>query len=195
MTTLRNLLHSFIPSSVISIWVWVPCVPRPGSTKPAPHLFLLVAGTGQHRLFPASWYALPHPLQNRVPRGAGRSPVALCCEPVSAAASVGAGRSPLGSSTRGGSRDKSFCPCHKTGGNTEFSPVFFLPVLHGFGVRFGSDSGFSHLVLPVLNRSHPLQHPKRTRFRPFRTISGAFRCFCSLLTCKIFVLVFVHTAA
>ena len=72
MTTLRNLLHSFIPSSVISIWVWVPCVPRPGSTKPAPHLFLLVAGTGQHRLFPASWYALPHPLQNRVPRGADR---------------------------------------------------------------------------------------------------------------------------
>ena len=35
----------------------------PCSTKPAPHLFLLVAGTGQHRLFPASWYALPHPLQ------------------------------------------------------------------------------------------------------------------------------------
>ncbi len=130
------------------------------------------------------------------PRAEGRlSPVALCCEPVSAAASVGAGRSPLGSSTRGGSRDKSFCPCHKTGENTGFSPVFFLPVLHGFGVRFGSDSGFSHLVLPVLNRSHPLQHPKRTRFRPFRTISGAFRCFCSLLTCKIFVLVFVHTAA
>ena len=49
------------------------------------------------------------------------SPVGCVQAPVSAPASVGAGRSPLGSSTRGGSRDKSFCPCHKTGGNTGFS--------------------------------------------------------------------------
>ena len=41
---------------------------------------------------------------------------------------------------------KSFCPCHKTGENTGFSPVFFLHVLHGFVVHFGSDTGFSHLV-------------------------------------------------
>ena len=41
---------------------------------------------------------------------------------------------------------KSFCPCHKTGENTGFLPVFFLHVLHGFVVHFGSDTGFSHLV-------------------------------------------------
>ena len=74
------------------------------------------------------------------------SPVGCVQAPVSAPASVGAERSPPGSSTRGGSRDKSFCPCQKTGGNTGFSPVFFLPVLHGFVVHFGSDTGFSHLV-------------------------------------------------
>ena len=41
---------------------------------------------------------------------------------------------------RGDSRDKSFCPCHKTGGNSGFLPVFFLHVLHGYSVHFGSDS-------------------------------------------------------
>ena len=41
---------------------------------------------------------------------------------------------------------KSFCPCHKTGGNSGLLPVFFLHVLHGFVVHFGSDTGFSHLV-------------------------------------------------
>ena len=51
---------------------------------------------------------------------------------------------------------KSFCPCQKTGENTGFSPVFFLHVLHGYVVHFGSNSGFFHPVLPVLNRSHPL---------------------------------------
>ena len=106
-----------------------------------------------------------------------RAPVALCREPTEAAAET-----------------KSFCPCHKTGGNTGFSPVFFLHVLHGFGVHIGSDTGLSHLVLPVLNRSHPLQHPKRTRFRLFRPKPGAFRCFCLLLTRKICGLVFVQVA-
>ena len=47
-------------------------------------------------------------------------------------------------------------PLPKTGGNTAFSPVFFLHVLHGYVVHFGSNSGFFHPVLPVLNRSHPL---------------------------------------
>ena len=95
---------------------------------------------------------------------------------------------------RGDSRDKSFCPCHKPGGNTVFLPGFFLHVVHGNGVRFGSNSGFSHPVLPVLNRFHPLQHPKRTRFRLFRPKPGAFRSFCPLLTYKISSSVFVHPA-
>ena len=108
-------------------------------------------------------------------------------------------RSVLGAPHRGAALEaaaetKSFCPCHKTGENTGFSPVFFLHVLYGNGVHFGSNSGFSHPVLPVLNCSHPLQHPKRTRFRPFWTILGAFPCFCPLLTNKISGSVFVHLA-
>ena len=122
------------------------------------------------------------------------SPVGCVQAPVSAPASVGAERSPPGSSTRGGRRDKSFCPCHKTGENTGFSPVFCLPVLHGNGVHVGSDSGFSHPFAPALNRSHPLQHPKRTWARLFGAFPGAFSCFCHLLTCKIFRIFFVHFA-
>ena len=106
-------------------------------------------------------------------------------------------RSVLGAPHRGAAPEaaaetKSFCPCHKTGGNTGFSPVLFFHVLHGYVVHFGSNSGFSHPVLPVLNRFHPLQHPKRTRFRLFRPKPGAFRCFYPLLTCKIFGSVFVR---
>ena len=67
---------------------------------------------------------------------------------------------------------KSFCPCHKTGENT----------------------GFSHPVLPVLNCSHPLQHPKRTRFRLFRAESGAFSHFLLFFRRKIFRIFFVHSA-
>ncbi|HJB37002.1 MAG TPA: hypothetical protein H9942_02910 [Candidatus Acutalibacter ornithocaccae] len=84
---------------------------------------------------------------------------------------------------------------HKPGGNTVFLPGFFLHVVHGNGVRFGSNFGFSHLVLSVPNRCHPLQHPKRTRFRLFLAESGAFSSFLLFFWCKIFVLVFVHPAA
>ena len=98
------------------------------------------------------------------------------------------------SADRGGSRDKSFCPCQKTGGNSGFLPVFFLHVLHGNGVRFGSDSGFSHLVLPVLNCFHPLQHPKRTRFCLFWVFPGAFFSFLLVHGRKIFGFVFVQIA-
>ena len=56
-------------------------------------------------------------------------------------------------------------------------------------------SVLSHPASSASNRCYPLQHPERTRFRPFRTISGAFRCFYPLLTCKIFVPIFVHLAA
>ena len=104
-----------------------------------------------------------------------RAPVALCCEPTEAAAET-----------------KSFCPCHKTGENTGFSPVSFFSCVvwlcGAFGFRFWGSP-------PVRTDCTPLQHPKRTRFRLFRTISGAFRCFYPLLTCKIFGLAFVHLAA
>ena len=78
---------------------------------------------------------------------------------------------------RGGSRDKSFCPCHKTGGNTVFLPGFFLHVVHWNGVRFGSNFGFSHLVLSVPNRCHPLKHPKRTRLQLFSPEIGCVSLF------------------
>ena len=89
---------------------------------------------------------------------------------------------------------KSFCPCQKTGENTGFSPVFFLHVLHGFGVHLGSDTGFSHLVLSVPNRSHPLQHPKRTRLRLFSHEIGCVSLFLLVFGHKIFDIFFVHSA-
>ena len=49
------------------------------STKPAPLFWDLFGRTGQHRSFPSPGCVLPHPLQNRVPRGE-RAPVALCRE-------------------------------------------------------------------------------------------------------------------
>lgn len=97
--------------------------------------------------------------------------------PVSAPASAGAGRSPLGAAPGAAGVTKSFCPCRKTGGNTGFSPVSFLHVLHGYVVRVGLKSGFSHLVLSVPNRSHPLHHPKRTRLRLFGLCRVRFALF------------------
>ena len=57
--------------------------------------FRLAEENGQHRPFPSLACVLPHPLQNRVPRGE-RAPVALCCEPTEPAGET-----------------KSFCPCQK----------------------------------------------------------------------------------
>ena len=114
--------------------------------------FRLAEENGQHRPFPSLACVLPHPLQNRVPRGE-RAPVALCCEPTEAAAETS--------------------PSHE----------FLLA------------SGLFYPFAPVLNRSHLLQHPKRTRFRPFWPKPGAFFSFSLFSGCKIFVLVFVHPAA
>ena len=69
------------------------------------------------------------------------------------------------------------CPCHKTGENTGFSPVFFLHVLYGNGVHFGSDTWFSHPFAPVPNRCHPLKHPKRTRLQLFSPEIGCVSLF------------------
>ena len=51
--------------------------------------------------------------------------------------------------TEAAAETKSFCPCHKTGENTGFSPVFFLHVLHGYVVHFGSDFWFFHSSAPA----------------------------------------------
>ena len=91
-------------------------------------------------------------------------------------------RSVLGAPHRGAAPEaaaetKSFCPCHKTGENTGFSPVFFLHVLYGNGVHFGSDTWFSHPFAPVPNRCHPLKHPKRTRLQLFSPKIGCVSLF------------------
>ena len=91
-------------------------------------------------------------------------------------------RSVLGAPHRGAAPEtaaetKSFCPCHKTGENTGFSPVFFLHVLYGNGVHFGSDTWFSHPFAPVPNRCHPLKHPKRTRLQLFSPEIGCVSLF------------------
>ena len=85
---------------------------------------------------------------------------------------------------------KSFCPCHKTGEITGFSPVFFLHVLHGHLVHFGSDTWFSHPFAPVPNRFHPLQHPKRTRLRLFSPEIGCVSLFLSSFDLQNFQLCF-----
>ena len=76
---------------------------------------------------------------------------------------------------------KSFCPCHKTGENTGFSPVFFLHVLYGYCVHAGSDSGLPLPFAPVLILFHPFQHPKHTRLRRFSPEIGCVSLFFPLL--------------
>ena len=97
--------------------------------------------------------------------------------PVSAPASASAGRFPLGSGTRGSRRDQVLLSLPQNRRKHGFSPVSFLHVLHGYVVRVGLKSGFSHLVLSVPNRSHPLHHPKRTRLRLFGLCRVRFALF------------------
>ena len=75
---------------------------------------------------------------------------------------------------------KSFCPCHKTGENTGFSPVFFLHVLHCYLVHFGSDFWVPHPSVPAAPLSSTQNAPGfaffglfRVRFRIFRRFVGA----------------------
>ena len=55
-------------------------------------------------------------------------------------------------------------------------------------------SRFSHPASSASNRCHPLQHPKRTRFRPFWPFPGAFFSFLLVHGRKIFGFVFVQVA-
>ncbi len=190
----------------------------PRSTKPAPHLFLLAAGTGQHRPFPAPCCTSPHPLQNRVPRVRVLLPLPktallllqwrcfLSLDGTSWQRGTAAPRAVrvVGRVRAGGTQATSrprrqarqvLLPLPKTGGNTAFLPVFFFHVLYGRSVHTGSDIRFLHPFAPACNRSHPLQHPKRTRFRLFLAESGAIFSFSLLSGRKIFALVFVHPAA
>ena len=72
---------------------------------------------------------------------------------------------------------KSFCPCHKTGGNFGFLPVFFLHVLHCYLVHFGSDFWFPHPSVPAAPLSSTRNAPGFALFGPNRVRFSLFRCF------------------
>ena len=72
---------------------------------------------------------------------------------------------------------KSFCPCHKTGGNTAFLPVFFLHVLYGSGVHVGSDFWFTYPSTPAAPLSSTQNAPGFAFFGPNRVRFFHFRCF------------------
>ena len=102
-----------------------------------------------------------------------RSPAACCAPPPTSTPKPRAeGRASasgaLPRADRSGAETKSFCPIAR----------------------------LSHPFAPAHNRSHPLQHPKRTRFRLFRTISGAFFSFCCFLAAKflpLFLCTLLHS--
>ncbi len=81
--------------------------------------------------------------------------------------------------TEAAGETKSFCPCQKTGENTGFSPVFFLNVLHGYSVHFGSDSWFSHPASSATNRCYPSPAPKTHPVSPFSAQTGCVSLFLS----------------
>ena len=120
--------------------------------------FRLAEENGQHRPFPSLACVLPHPLQNRVPRGP-------------------AARWAASRPDRAGRRDKSFCPCQKTGENTGFSPVCFFHVLHGFWVHFGSVFWFPHLSTPAAPLPSTRNAPGFAHFGLFQVRFSLFRCF------------------
>ena len=78
---------------------------------------------------------------------------------------------------RGGSRDKSLCPCQKAGENTGFSPVFFLHVLQGYVVHFGSDFWFTYPSTPAAPLSSTQNAPGFVLFGPNRVHFCVFRPF------------------
>ena len=89
--------------------------------------------------------------------------------PVSAPASVGAGRSPPGSSTRADRRDKSFCPCQKNRRkHWIFAGFLFARVVWEWGSFW-----FRHRVFsPGFIRSQPLPLPPATKTHPVLPFSG-----------------------
>ena len=141
------------------------------------HSFFLTA-PNQHRPFcdlagrtaqpcpsPALCALFPHPLQNRVPRGAGH--LWRSAAPVSAPASVGAGRSPPGSSTQGSSRDQVLLPLPQNRRkHWVFAGFLFARVVWEWGSLW-----FRHLVFPsVRTCSQPLPPPQAPKTHPTSAI-------------------------
>ena len=125
----------------------------------------LAGRNGQPRPFPVPWCAFPHPLQNRVPKGAGY--LWRSAAPVSAAASVGAGLSPLGSSIPAGSRDQVLLPLPQNRRKLwVFAGFLFARVVWEWGSLW-----FRHLVFPsVRTCSQPLPPPQAPKTHPTSAI-------------------------
>ena len=119
-----------------------------------------------HRPFLAPWCALPHPLQNRVPRGAGH--LWRSAAPVSAA------------------------PATKPAETLGFCWFSFCTCCMGMGFTLVQTLGFPIRLHLFPTAATPSSTQNAPDFSYFRLKSGAFRCFCLLLTCKNFVPVFLR---
>ena len=123
----------------------------PCSTKPAPLFCGFFVRTRQHCLFPVLAVVFPHPLQNRVPRVRVLLPLPKRVSPDLA----------------------------KTAWSGDFSYLSWS----GYGLVFrayiASGAVLSHPSVTGFYRSHPLQHPKRTRLRLFSPEIGCVSLFLS----------------
>ena len=89
---------------------------------------------------------------------------------------------------------KSFCPCHKTGENTGFSPVSFFHVLHCYLVHFGSDFWFPHpLPVPAAPLSSTRNAPGFALFGRFRVRFSLFPCFSGAKFSALFLCILLHS--
>ena len=140
-----------------------------------------------HRPFLAPWCALPHPLQNRVPRGAGH--LWRSAAPVSAPRLGRCWALPTGEQHP---RPSPSAPATKPAKTLGFRRFSFCTCCMGMGFTLVQTLGFpirSHLFPTAATPSSTQNAPD---FSYFRLKSGAFRCFCLLLTCKNFVPVFLR---
>ena len=170
------------PSFGSTLTLKIPC-----STKPAPLFCGFFVRTRQHCLFPVLAVVFPHPLQNRVPRVQVLLPLPKKSGIASAVPDffVSVRKD---SATRHGCALRSAC---RGVSERQWRSAANRPRRQPRQVRCLS----MPVSPPVRTGCTPLQHPERTRFRLFLAFPGAFRCFCPLLTCKIFGSVFVHPAA
>ena len=88
---------------------------------------------------------------------------------------------------------KSFCPCQKTGGNSGFSPVFFLHVLYGSGVHVGSDFWFTYPSTPAAPLSSTQNAPGFAFFWLFRVRFPLFCCFPAAKFLSWFLCILSHS--
>ena len=88
---------------------------------------------------------------------------------------------------------KSFCPCHKTGENTGFSPVSFFHVLHCYLVHFGSDFWFPHPSVPAAPLSSTRNAPGFALFGRFRVRFSLFPCFSGAKFSALFLCILLHS--